>query len=191
MTWALFTADHRPPTGLAWFRLPAAEYGSLTCRPEWVGEVSMHGMGYGDAEAWPNMSDWNGYQRTVPKGLEWRPFSDMDKAADLKKDEHVFPGITPHPCPCCGTPAAVTGRYQDPGGGARMWTAPFRPNLFLIRCVVCWLRMPESRDFKALLDRWNRRTPFHAPGTTHGCCGFPVGSGHNGTCIAYGQDEGT
>jgi len=190
MTWTPFTDARPPEAGLFWFRLLPASYGGVACRPEWVGEVSLCGDGGDRRNPWPNMSHWNGYERTVPAGLEWRAFSDMDKVAGLRNGDHVIPGLTIWPCPHCGTPASLECDDRPEGGGARLYTAPFRPNLFKITCRVCWIGTRQYRDLKALLDSWNRRTPFHPPSDTHACCGYKVGEGHNGTCAAYGQDEG-
>lgn len=182
LTWTPFT-EARPPIGLAWFRLPEAVYGGLRCRPEWVGKVSLCGD---NRNPWPDMSYWNGWSRTVPAGLEWAP---INPAAAWKKGDHVIPDLTIHPCPHCGTPASLICRDDPEGGGARLYTAPFRPNSFKITCPVCWIGTGYCRDLQGLLDRWNRRTPFHPEDGIHACCGFPKGNGHNGTCAAYGLDE--
>lgn len=152
--WVPWTAARPTEAGHYWWRLPEASYGGLTLRPEWVCEVSPHGMGYGDSELWPDMSDWDGYRRTVQAGLEWCG----DGAAP--KDAYTLPGLRLSLCPFCASSPTLLARDLPVGGGHRLYTTPFRPNRFKIDCRHCGMANSfETRDLGALIDRWNSRAP--------------------------------
>jgi hypothetical protein len=111
----------------------------------------MHGMGYRDPEPWPNMSNWDGYKRTVPAGLEWR-LGTPDNIRPL----YSLPGIVVFACPFCGQTPHIMAWDRPAGGGARLYTAPFRPTHFAIRCSCGMGQIIETRDLQASLKLWNK-----------------------------------
>jgi hypothetical protein len=90
-----------------WWRVgPVANTGTA---PEWIGK-----MDYAEYEYWPEFSNWNGGQRTVPALTQWKPLTNADRemvarllkqgAPDyrIRTRTVVYPGIYLEKCPFCG-----------------------------------------------------------------------------------------
>lgn len=147
--WSLFS-DQRPTdrSKLYAFRVEGLNI-------EWKGGLQNVGMGHGDNEYWPDFSHWNGYERTLPKGFQWR-------VADVgaKPDELKFTGLNLLPCPFCGGHPKVEGfRSGNPGGGGGVFvhSGPWEWNTFVLR-PCC--RLVASSYFACLGNletAWNRR----------------------------------
>lgn len=124
------------------WRIPARPILGLTMSPEWTGKLRLCGMGYSDAQYWPDCSDWDGYRRSVPAGLEWRVASDNEK-------DITWVGLDLLPCPFTGKRPVVS--YHGRWIGA----PPFCPEYLSIRS-----HMVESngwREAARMRDAWNRR----------------------------------
>lgn len=152
VSWSSWSEERPTKAGHYWWRLPEAVYGGLTLRPEWVCEVVSHGMGYAENELWPSMSDWDGYRRTVPAGLQWRGDGSAPKNA------YVFPRFDLRACPFCDAIPTLGARDLSADGWVRLYTTAFQPNRFKIRCNRCGMANSfETPDLCALVDRWNAR----------------------------------
>lgn len=98
--WTLWS-ERRPvdtETRYRWRIAPKLICGMML-RPEWTEKLRLHGMGHYESEWWPT-SRWDGYQRTVPESLQWRPA--QDEEVDI-----MWGGLDLLPCPHTGKPAKV------------------------------------------------------------------------------------
>lgn len=147
--WTKF-AERRPEgEGLFWFRIAGFKFPGTEISVEWVDKVSLHGMGYGEDEYWPGFSNWNGYQRTVPAGVEWQPIKEGDK-----KDAARYPGISLTVCPHCG-------RSPNIEPTSRWITMPvFSAREFAIHCRCRGSFGPRYNGLGNAAAAWNRRTPL-------------------------------
>lgn len=146
-------ADARPSArGLFWWRLPEAVYGGVALRPEWIEEVALHGMGYAESQLWPRFSNWDGYRRTVPAGLEWAP---AEETARKGMTLIAFEGLAS--CPFCGAAVPLLGDDRLKDGGARLYSVPFKPWLFRAACRCGIAATPWRENVAEVLAVWNRR----------------------------------
>ncbi len=137
--------ENRPEgKALCWWRVAPRMIGAIEWRPEWVDETHFVGMGYSANEWWPPMSNWDGYKRTLPKGLQWRP------AREDERKSLVVP-IDVAPCPICGS-----APHWDVSGS---WAtaAPYLATQFTIG--HCFARLQYFTDLPKMLARWNKREP--------------------------------
>lgn len=81
--------------------------------PEWTAPLELCGMGWGPNEWWPEYSNWDGYKRTVPRDLEWRPM------AEGESEETIYHGFNLLPCPFTGLQPKV--QLYDSWVGAGPW----------------------------------------------------------------------
>lgn len=95
-------AERRPmdPKALYRWRIPPRMICGVMLQPEWSSKLVLCGMGYDDAEYWPEGSSWNGYVRSVAKGLEWR-------LAEPEETEIVWHGLDLLPDPWTGKPPRI------------------------------------------------------------------------------------
>ena len=143
---------HRPTVaGLYWWRLPPAQYGGETLQPEWTCKVSLYGMGYAEKELWPSFSHWDGYHRSIPAGLEWSPAEDNEKVA------HAIPYHGLKTCPFCGGVVALIGDNSLRGGGARLYSVPFKPWRFGVSCRCGRAGSGWFETVRGATSRWNER----------------------------------
>jgi len=99
----------------------------------------------GESEYWPSCSHWDGWNRSVPAGLEWR-------VAEPDEKDIYWGGLDLLPCPFTGKPPIVTYLGQ--------WiTAPaYCPEWLGIKS-----HMVDSlgwRDAAKMRDVWNTRASF-------------------------------
>lgn len=80
-------------------------------QPEWTAALQLCGMGWGPNEWWPEYSDWNGYVRSVPKDMEWRPMIESES------EETIYHGFNLLPSPFTGLPPKVEGYGGYIGAG--------------------------------------------------------------------------
>ena len=149
-------SERRPPNapGRYWWRIPARTIGGVeNMRPEWVAEMSLHGMGYGDNEYWPeSISHWDGYRRAMPAGLQWRA------EPETPKNGERWPGLNIKPCPFCGgTPRLRHNERGSSGGvvicGDKLWTH----NNFWLEHSCVFNGSTRSGSLAWLQEAWNRR----------------------------------
>lgn len=124
------------------WRVPERMICKMLLRPEWTEELYLCGMGWGPQEWWPVFSRWDGYNRSVVSGLEWR----------LAKDDETeifWGGLDLLPSPFTGKAPVV--RCTTPYIGA----APYQAERLSIHS---W--MVEScgwADATKMQSTWNRR----------------------------------
>lgn len=119
--------DERPPNerAILAFRLRDVVVLGATVTVEWVDELHCCGMGYADAEWWPGWSHWNGYDRSLPKDLEWRRPTPIEYKHCAEAYSHqrptdvtyTGPNVALLPDPFTGHPPRVEGRTRFIGAG--------------------------------------------------------------------------
>lgn len=149
--WTKF-AERRPEgKGLFWFRIAGFKFSDTEISVEWVAETHFCGMGYGPNEWWPTFSHWDGYNRTVPAGTEWRAIEGSEKKGDTR-----YPGAEFLPCPHCGRAPLV-----EPS--SRWITMPvYSAQEFAIHCRCRGSFGPRYTGISNAAAAWNRRTPLVA-----------------------------
>lgn len=140
--WRDWPVDRPEGRALCWWRVAPRMIGEIEWRPEWVEKTLFVGMGHNPGEWWPPMSHWDGYKRTLPAGLQWRP-ADENETGSL-----VVPILT-LPCPICGSPPKWS--IGTPWIGA----APHLANKFSIGC--CFAHLKYWEDLPKMVARWNAR----------------------------------
>lgn len=153
--WAEQRPD-RPKIAYRW-RLPAMLICGKMLVPEWTEKLSLVGMGYVENQLWPsNTSNWDGYRRTVPAGLEWRLATEDETVADGRGDFKELPiwyGLDLLPDPWTGEPPRLdySGRYI---------CAP----CFKVEHLILYSSFGVShwRDADAMQRKWNNRTEAQA-----------------------------
>lgn len=121
---------------------------------EWTTKQSLHGMGHDDMIFVPDgVSNWDGYNRTVPVDLEWRLLCEGE---DQKKENTVWHGLSDKlaPCPFCGCLPHVSANETRGGRGVILSYSPNRYDTFEIRC--CLPRI-SGMNVAALIAKWNAR----------------------------------
>lgn len=155
--WTLWDDERPTERGFYWWRVAPREICSLRQQPEFVSELAEVGMGYADKELWPRFSDWNGYKRTAPEGLEWRP------ACDGEKDNELWPEIALDPCPFCGSDPTIGWTLRAFDGGTLIPSYPFQANRMSAWCPKCGQASAGYTDNAlTLMARWNTRA-FQPP----------------------------
>lgn len=147
--WVAFD-QQRPPQerGHFWFRVPPRNVGGLVLRPEWIEEMRLVGMGYADDEYWPGFSNWDGYQRTLERGAEWRPL-DADDHDDLEAVR--WGGLNLAPCPFCAHVPKI--EWSGPWIGAPV----YRADSFRLWCRCGLVNSGYRNSLEWLAGRWNSR----------------------------------
>jgi hypothetical protein len=145
--WFSFSDVKPSEEGLYKFKLPYRNVGGLELQPEWVDEVKDRG-GYNEPQnLWPAFAHWDGYSRSVPSGLKWRPLKENEK-----KDDYQFNGLDLKDCPFCGSKAKVNWNYTFIGSRI------FNAHEFSIACTGCYLaKSPTTSDLKRMVEIWNKR----------------------------------
>lgn len=144
--WTLWAEQRPTDTRAAYrWRIPERMILGAMLRPEWTAELRLCGMGYADSEWWPAGSHWDGYNRTVPAGLEWR-------LAEADETETVWGGLDLLPDPWTGKPprVEVSTRYV----AAPCWQA----KSFSIKHRFGGLG-PHWENVPAMVRAWNTRIP--------------------------------
>lgn len=100
--WTLWS-ERRPEDHKALYRwrVPERVICGKVLRPEWGSKLHCVGMGYSDNEWWPDGSRWDGYQRTVAPGLEWR------LALEGEGERIIWGGLNLADDPWSGNPPTV------------------------------------------------------------------------------------
>jgi hypothetical protein len=104
LEWTLWS-ERRPEDTKALYRwrIPERNICGMMLRPEWGSKLHCVGMGYSDNEWWPDGSHWDGYQRTVAAGLEWRLAVEGEGEAIIWEDLNLDPD------PWTGNPPIIRG----------------------------------------------------------------------------------
>lgn len=106
-TWTAWSKERPTDTGATYrWRLPERKILGAMLVPEWNDKLHCVGMGYADNEWWAGCSHWDGWNRTVPKGLEWRLATEDDPLI-------TYGGLDLVPDPWTGRPPRVepVGRW--------------------------------------------------------------------------------
>lgn len=148
--WIPWAVARPTAPGLYWWRLPAKEYDGIPLRPEWVCRVALCGMGYADDQLWPGFSNWDGCRRTIPDGMEWSAHpADSKDALAVPYDDDLLT------CPFCGDSPRLEAEQRHQG--CRLYSSPFRPNIFRVKCPGCWAGSPWHESLRQALSLWNGR----------------------------------
>lgn len=141
--WVLWSVRRPVNTEILYrWRIPARMICGMMLRPEWSAKLQCCGMGYGPREWWPRYSSWNGWERSVPEGMEWR------LAAPGEDEKTIFwGGLDLLPCPHTGYPPNV-------GCSGAPW---FTDRLYLEAWMV---RSYGWTDAARMAEAWNRRAPI-------------------------------
>jgi hypothetical protein len=146
--WTDFSIS-RPPRGWAWFRRAS---GPLTI----VCDVVLCGMGHGTEECWPEFSHWDGWRRTVPDDIQWRPRAVGDRRGDIQVE-----GVAIESCPFCGRPPKIEiYRCGTPGGGDGyiIHSSPWKANTFTAQCPCGRAKTGYGCSSLAqMIAKWNER----------------------------------
>lgn len=153
MTWIAWATQRPDQAGLYWWRARQAIYGWMPLRPEWCGKLDLMGMGYQKKQLYPYCSHWDGYQRTVPAGLEWRSAEVGDKDGDVR-----WPDFRVLPCPFCGATQRLQSVQGSSLGGVVITLTPHKHNRFWWACKCGMASTPHSENLVALVSAWNQRT---------------------------------
>jgi hypothetical protein len=126
------------------WRVPAQKILGMELRPEWTEKMHLCGMGYADNEWWPPFSHWDGYNRTVPKGTEWR-------IATEDETDVYWGGLHMEPSPFSGMPPKI--EYH----GRFIGAPPYQPEW--LKIVSPMIGFNTWTDAAKMQAAWNTRTP--------------------------------
>ncbi len=144
MEWKLWSVVRPTKDWVYRWRIPPRDYGGLILQPEWNSKMILSGMGFGKNELWPSFSQWDGHNRTVPPGTEWR-------MADESEPQESWPGLILKPCPFCGDDPKF--EWEE-----RYMHAPiFHYKSFKIRCECMFAESVSNHCLEWLVDKWNTR----------------------------------
>lgn len=147
-SWKPFVRNQGPAKScLAWFRVPGTPHKNYTL--EFVNNFALCGMGLDPPEIWPGFAGWDGYTRTAPTGLEWRPIEPGDKDEDVRVS-----GLELLPCPFCGGSARLKVKHSE--GPYRLLYFPHLANRFLCECP-CGQSSARGESPLQLAEKWNTR----------------------------------
>ena len=143
-------ADCRPPDArsVVLLRAKMARFPDITV--EWLSEMTLHGMGYAKSQFWPSgLSSWDGYKRTVPDGVEWKPANETGKI----RYSVNYIGLGLLSCPFCGKPPEVnSGQWH--GRALSLTYHPIFDNQFR---VLCCNGLNIRGDLSQIRKIWNTR----------------------------------
>lgn len=149
--WTAWDLRRPAERGLYWWRVAPRDIGGMVLQPEWTDELRSVGMGYGENENWPGFSHWNGYQRSVPQGTEWR------SAAPEEQKLERWP-VELSVCPFCAAKPKLEWVWGADGGGVFVGGRPYQATTFWIQCLACrFARTPHYTKLTPLVRQWNTR----------------------------------
>jgi hypothetical protein len=136
-------ADQLPKTaGVYEWRVPHAFLPDL--KVVFTAHMRMRG-GCGDDFLFPAFDHWNGWQATIPTGVEWR---EAESPQTIKAYDYGSLGIEGHEisaCPFCGTTPRLEAHETGGGRGIVVGGKPHRYDSWSLRCCS-WTGRPSMRD---------------------------------------------
>lgn len=151
--WVPFIERRPDEEGLYWWKVPNKEFGKLTTSVCWTDKFQMVGCGHSNA-MWPLFSYWDGYNRHVPKGLQWAVSTEEDAKS------YEFCDITLKGCPFCGSQPEINWLHKSNYGGSFVGSRIYQANCFWIKCENCGIsHTPHWNDLSETVNLWNTRKP--------------------------------
>jgi hypothetical protein len=141
-------SEVRPTTeGAYLWRLPHATLPGVVV--EFVTHMRERNAGY-KTEVSPSFDYWDGYNLSVPAGLEWAP---TDVTCDRYKTVAVrVVGVDPLPCPYCKQVPQWEGAVCYRPSGRSYGDRPYAWGAWSLKCCS-WAKTPEYEDPRALVAK--------------------------------------